>query len=231
MNIIAKKTQGKLKKLIAKFDKDTGATMVLAMGDTNLAGKKEALASLDTAANEIKRLYAGLKSVVTASNQAFTAATEDDTVASMISDLAIIATRIDLATAAITADVEAEVETTAEVETIAEEDEEEVSTSDILDELGIEELEEGGDEEVEALEDEVDALEEVIEDEVIEDEVIEDLEEDFEDEVIEDEIEDEEEMLVEAKKETFKAKRQASKRVVTVSKGSDPLTNLFNFIK
>jgi len=227
MNIIATKTQGKLKKLIAKFDNETGATMKLAMGGINLAGKREALASLDTVANEIKRLYAGLKSVITASNKAFMATTEDETIASMVSDLAIIATRIDLATAAITAEIEAEVETVAEVE-----EDEEVSTSDILDELGIEDIEEGGDEvpsEEEILEEEVEDLEEEILDETEEEEIIEDLEEEFEeDDGI---LDDEEEVLIEAKKETFKAKRQALKRVVTVSKDANPLTELFNFMK
>ena len=127
-NVIAKKTQSKLQKLIASFDVKTSDAITAMLGSPD--NIKSTIATLEDVEKEVVRLYAGLKTVVTANGDSFKSLTRDDHLAELISDLAVIATRIDLAKSSVVAE--------EEDEEYLEDEEDPVTTSDILDEIGVE---------------------------------------------------------------------------------------------
>jgi len=203
--VIASRTLKKVNVLLAKLDKQAGET-ASGLLDGSIAAK-DAMDSIGTISKEIRALYDGIKTTVTASTKSFTASVRDEDLDKSLSSLSIVATKLDLIEKIASDMMEDEI------------DEEDVSADDILNDLGVESEEEEneGDE----------SEEEENSEEAEEGETEAEEEAESEEDEAEEEIEEEDDIPVTASKK-FVAKKRAVK---VVSRKKQETSNIFNFIK
>jgi len=217
-------TQTKIVKVLASLDAKSASAISAYLN--NEVSAKDAKANLDAAAAEVQKLYAAIRGIASSSKASFITAASDSKLDNILTDLSVIATRIDLANRLLEAEIEEEDNGGEDGD---------VTTDDILNELGVQvdgpDNGSGSDTNPGNGNDDA-AVGNGSDDDDDDDDVAFDDDDDDDDDVA---FDDDEGMTAPAAPNQSTAKVNKFKATRTVSKkrsaGRTPLMGLFNFIK
>ena len=231
--MMRKNTAKKISAFVSKLDVSSKVLIANILDGT--MSKADALKQIDANISEIQKIYKAVKTLAS-TKQLFIKASKDDNFENAVASITSIATRLDL------------VKQVAE-SLDDEEDYSDVSSEDILEDLGADNVEEeeevvepvAEEEVVETEAEEIAPTEEVVEteteaemEETIE-ETIEEIIDDgeiIEDGEIEEEIEEDEDVVFEGSKKSSASVKKIKKQVSKIKKANDTgVSGLFDFIK